>query len=68
MSTSTAAELDQLQTDLSSGGVEAVLQRLADQLRDKKQYHELTTRLSADPEPTDWRVPSASTWSRATLL
>jgi len=34
-------EFDQLRTELDDGGVNAVLKRLADQLREKKQYHEL---------------------------
>lgn len=34
-------EFDQLQESLESGGVDAALQRLAEQLRDQKKYHEL---------------------------
>ena len=34
-------EFDQLQESLESGGVDAALTRLSDQLRDQKKYHEL---------------------------
>ena len=36
-----SSEFDQLQAELESGGVAAVLDRLAEQLREKKKYHEL---------------------------
>jgi len=41
LETTMTTEFDQLQTDLDAGGVDAAIKSLADQLRQKKQYHEL---------------------------
>ncbi len=41
MSATVPAEFAQLQETCTSGGVDAVLSQLADQLRDQKKYHEL---------------------------